>query len=147
MMDDAAEKYWKEFEAATGEVVETRSMGQLHPEPNSKEGPWGLLILTDRSFRFKHEPSENWLSSIFRRQTGPSGKSEPIEIVVPRERLKSLDDAPRGFLSGIFGSTFPRFRLGWEKEGGGDTEFAWFSADDGRGFLAALRKAFPAKGA
>jgi hypothetical protein len=144
MMADAADLYWKEFESATGEQVEARSMGQWHQEPGASDGLWGLLILTDRSFRFKHEPSENWLSSLFKRQN-PSGKHGPIEMVIPRENLVSLEEPRRGFLAGIFSSTFPRFRLGWNKPGGTETEFAYFSADDARGFLTALRKAIPAK--
>ena len=59
-MADEAIEFWNAFEKETGEKVEARSIGEWLQD----KGPsmWGLVILTDKSFRFKHLPSENWLT-------------------------------------------------------------------------------------
>lgn len=148
-MAGETERYWAAFEAETGERVVTRAMGQWYEDPAASDGRWGLLILTDRSFRFRHEPGESWLAGLFRNQTRSSGTKGPIEIVVPREALISLEEPRRGFLHRVFGPSFPRFQLSWEirpGDGARDAGTGLFSIDDSRGFLAALRKVLPAKG-
>jgi len=144
------ELYWKRFEQETGERVEARTMGQWFEGASADDGLWGLLVLTDRSVRFRHQPSDNWFSSFVKNQSRSSSPRGPIEIVVPRDRLVGLEEARRGFLDRLFGPAFPRFRLRWRAapgEGGSadaDEETALFSVDDRQVFLEALRNALPA---
>jgi hypothetical protein len=55
-MSHEATEFWSTFEKETGEKVEARSEGRWFPVPGEDAVPEGLLILTDKSFRFKYVP-------------------------------------------------------------------------------------------
>ena len=55
MVDEAAE-FWRAFEKETGETVEARGEGNWFRVPESGSAHEGLLILTDKSFRFTYVP-------------------------------------------------------------------------------------------
>jgi hypothetical protein len=133
---DEAAKFWTDFEQETGEKVEARSIGEYYQDRGDSNGLWGLLVLTDKAFRFKHMPSDNWLSSIFKRATS-SQKPEPIDLRIAREEVRALSMPKRNLPSRIFGSPFRRFTLQTEGEG-----YA-FSLDPSSGLQDALQKAFP----
>ncbi|HOX31358.1 MAG TPA: hypothetical protein PLB91_03460 [Spirochaetales bacterium] len=135
-MNDEAAKFWSDFEAETGEKVQARAIGTYF-EPGDERGVWGLLILTDASFRFKHLPSENWISALFKSHRNAPSPSRAIDIVVPRAEISSLDEPRRGPLARLFGPVFPRFTLAWE--GGARRET--FAADPSSDLLRGLREA------
>jgi hypothetical protein len=141
MADEAAE-FWSAFEKETGEKVEARSIGEWYKGNDAQLGLWGLLVLTDKSFRFKHMPSDNWLLSLFKRAARPSEPKQPIDIVIPRGDIVAVKAPKVGFLARLIGPAFPHFSVKRRAEEG-ETLFV-FSADPSSGLLAALIKAAPA---
>jgi len=147
MADEAAE-FWESFEKETGEKVESRAIGEYYRDMDPASGLWGLLILTDKSFRFKHMPSENWLSSIFKRVDKKSKPKEPVEITIPRERIAAVNAPKRGLAARLFGPAFPRFSLVERVSGldGTETEKPYlFTVDPSGGFIKALEKGFTSR--
>jgi hypothetical protein len=140
MADEAAE-FWSNFEKETGEKVEARSIGEFFRAAGNDIGVWGLLVLTDKSFRFKHMPGENWIMSLFKRMDRSSEKKEIIDIVIPRESIIAVNSPKGGFWARLLGPAFPRFSIASRAEGG--EELHAFSVDPGTGLLAALIKAAP----
>lgn len=139
-MADEATEFWDAFEKETGEKVEARSIGEWIKGDGTSV--WGLVIITDASFRFKHMPSENWLLSIFKKTNKPSAASEkPVDIIIPRGELVAEVVEKRGFFARLTGPAFPNFTV---QRSGEDREYV-FSADPSSGLLASL-KAVAAKG-
>jgi hypothetical protein len=139
-MADEATEFWNAFENETGEKVEARSIGEWLQD----KGPslWGLVILTDKSFRFKHLPSENWLMGLFKKSSiSKAPADEEVDIVIPRGELEGELPERRGFFSRLTGPAFPRFTV---KRAGGEKEYI-FSVDPSSGFVAALKGALEAK--
>lgn len=142
-MADEAREFWDAFEKETGEKVEARSLGEWF-ERDGGPGRWGLLILTDKAFRFKHMPSDNWVSSLFRRVDN-APKQGPIEIRIAREDLISVLAPKRGFIAKLIGPAFPRITVTGRSEEG---EKAYsFSVDPGTDLAAALTRALEAAAA
>lgn len=139
-MDAEAEEFWGAFEKETGEKVEARSIGEFYRAMDESSGLWGLLVLTDKSFRFKHMPSENWLNSLFKR-SGKSRREQPVEITIPRGDILSLIPPSQGFFARVLGPAFRRFTLTARVEEGEASYL--FAFDPGSGFMAALEKAVP----
>jgi hypothetical protein len=135
MADEAAE-FWTAFEKETGEKVEARCIGEYYRTQDTSSGLWGLLVLTDKSFRFKHMPSENWLSSLFKRVGRSSGPKEVIDITIPRSEITSVISPKRDFFARVFGPAFPRLTIT-----GPEGKTYLFSLDPSGGFLTALEHA------
>jgi hypothetical protein len=145
MADEAAE-FWSAFEKETGEKVEARAIGEYYKGQDLSIGLWGLVILTDKSFRFKHMPSENWMSTIFKRMDRSAKPKEPLELRFAREDILALNAPNRGFFAKLFGPAFPRFGLKVRsapdaaQAGAAGEEEHLFSVDPSGGVLAALEK-------
>jgi hypothetical protein len=135
-----AERYWKDFETETGELVEKQAMGQCFA---GNEERWGLLILTDRSFRFREVPSENWLGSLVKGRRTLERKQEPLELVVPREGLLRAQSPRLGFLSRLFPPPWPRLQLSWRE--GETTRECGFAVDNHGRFIEGLEAALASK--
>lgn len=135
MADKDALEFWDDFEKETGEKVIARSMGEWF-KAKSDPGLWGLLILTDKSFRFKYMPSENWMMSIFKRAAKSAKKDEAFDIVIPREGIRAIASPKRDFLARLFGPAFPRFSISASGEEG-ETSYS-FTADPSSGIVEAL---------
>jgi hypothetical protein len=136
-MADEAREFWDAFEKETGEKVEARSLGEWF-ERDGDRGLWGLLILTDKAFRFKHMPSDNWVSSLFRR-ADKAPKREPVEIRIAREDLVSMLAPKGGFFAKLIGPAFPRFTVTGRGEEGEKSYL--FSVDPASDLVAALGRA------
>jgi hypothetical protein len=144
-MEDKATQFWNEFEAETGERVEARAMGALFERDGDEQGLWGLLILTDKSFRFKHMPGENWLVSLLRMRKPDSSNSKPVNIVVPRSELLGITEPRRGFFARAFGPAFAHFNLTWRE---GEAEVTGrFQVDPSANLLKHLRGLLSAQAA
>jgi hypothetical protein len=107
-----AERFWAAFETETGEHVVGRTIGIWH-ESGMAKGVWGLVILTDRSFRYKYMPSQSLILGLFRAPNGNSPAREEIDIVMPLEQIRSIKEQERGWFSRFFGSPFPRVSITW----------------------------------
>jgi hypothetical protein len=142
-MADQAQEYWSEFETETGEKVEARSIGEYYTGAASPPSLWGIVILTDKSFRFKYIPNENKFLGLFVRQDKPKS-DKPVDIVIPRGEVASVSIPKRNFLSLLFSPPFPRFALTKRasSEAGAEESFL-FSVDPSSGIIPALKKAFP----
>jgi hypothetical protein len=144
-MAEDAERYWLDFETATGERVVLRALGQWFRDGSglgaSAEGLWGLLILTDATFRFRYIPSDNWIKKMLGQRRTKTTENEAVEIVVPLENLRSLNRARRGFLDRLFGPPWPRFQLSWKLEGQEGERSEAFAVDNSRRILEAIEKA------
>ena len=138
-MTQEVEDFWKEYERSTGETVTARAMGQWLGPGAPKEGIWGILILTDRSFHFLGRRSENWVSGLLSLKSRPD--AEPVEFRVPREDLISLEMPEKRGLARLLGPAFPESTLSWKRPGETEPARAVFTVDNQGGFLEALRKA------
>jgi hypothetical protein len=137
MADEAAE-FWSAFEKETGEKVEARSEGNWFRVPESGTVHEGLLILTDKSFRFKYvpEPYRPWMGA------GASPELEDrAEFTVARSDIVSVTVPKRGFLSRLFRPVFPRFSL--VTRGVSGEKIYELSADPSTNLIAALVKTWP----
>jgi hypothetical protein len=141
-MEKTAEQFWADFEAETGEKVEARAMGTYREPGDRGEGVWGLVVLTDRSLRFRFMPKQARLMSLFAKQREPESVSVPVDIVAPRADVASISIPKRGFFARVFGPAYPPFEVEWRE--GGETKRACLSADPSTGLYEALATAFPA---
>ncbi len=137
-MADDAEKFWSDFERDTGEKVESRCMGAWYEKDGDGRGLWGLLILTDQNFRFKHLPSENWIMSSFRIHKPSSTPKQPIDIVAPKGDIVSVFAPKRGFFARFFGPAFPQFKISWRDAADGSIHEEVFSTDPSGDLLSRL---------
>jgi hypothetical protein len=138
MADEAAE-FWSAFEKETGEKVEARGEGNWFRAPESGVVHEGLLILTDKSFRFKYvsEPYRPWMGA------GTSPELEDrTEFTVARGDIVSVTVPKRGFFARLTRSALPRYSVVTRSESGQKTYV--FSVDPSSGLIAALEKAWPA---
>jgi len=138
-MGDQAAEFWSAFEAETGEKVEARGMGQWFESDRDDRGLWGLMIMTDRSFRFKYMPSESWIQTMFRGAGRESQGSKPFDIVIPRDDLASVKWPKKSFLSRVFGQAYEILNLTWRVAEGEKT--ARIGMEPRGAILAALEKA------
>ncbi len=129
------------FEKETGEKVLARSMGEWFK--TNDRSLWGLIILTDKSFRYKYIPSESWVLSLFRRADKSAPKDKPVDIVVARENIASVATPKRDFFQRIFGPAFPHFTVTTRGESE-DASYS-FSADPAAGIIPALQKIVSAR--
>jgi hypothetical protein len=135
-MADEAAKFWETFEKETGEKVQVRSMGEFFRSSDRGSGVWGLLVLTDKSFRFKHMPNDNWLLSLFRRADRSSEPEKVEDIVIPREEILAVQAPRADFLERLFGPAFKQLSILSREEG--EEVRRQFSVDPSSGLLAAL---------
>jgi hypothetical protein len=87
-MGQTPEEFWAQYEAALGEKVTAHALGRYLGGWDEYEPPlWGLLIVTERSFRFHHFAHDNWLTSWLSRGEG-IGKEKII--VIPAEHIAGV---------------------------------------------------------
>ena len=138
-MSDEAAEFWSAFEKETGEKVEARGEGNWFRDPERGAVHEGLLILTDKSFRFKYvpEPYKPWMGA------GTSPELEDrTEFTVARGDIVSVTVPMRGFFARLTRSVFPRCSVVTQSESGEKTYV--FSVDPASGLTTALEKAWPA---
>ncbi len=138
MVDEAAE-FWSDFEKETGEKVEARGEGDWFRVPESNAVHEGLLILTDKSFRFKYvpEPKKPWMGE----GMTPVEREDRTEFTVARGDIVSVSIPKRGFFARLTRGVFPRCCVVARSEGGEKTYM--FSIDPSSGLIAALEKSWP----
>ncbi|MDR1278960.1 MAG: hypothetical protein LBK02_09420 [Treponema sp.] len=93
--EQTPEEFWRDYEQQTGEKVLARSMGRYLSgwDEFDQSGDtllWGLLILTDRSFRFHHFPQTSWLDALTRFNSGGVPAKEKT-FCIPREWINSTE--------------------------------------------------------
>jgi hypothetical protein len=135
-MDDEAAEFWSAFEKETGEKVVARGMGEYLGSSGSDGGFWGLLVLTDKSFRFKHMPSDNWLRSIFKKAGRSSEPKRNLDLTIPLGDIIAVNAPRSGFLARLFAPAFPRVSVAYRVDGE-ETLFA-FTVDPSNALLPAL---------
>ena len=92
--EQSPEEFWRDYETQIGEKVLARTFGRYlsgwDDFERSGEAPlWGLLILTDRGFRFHHFPQVSWLDAFVRFRSG--GTAEEKTFFIPREWINSAE--------------------------------------------------------
>lgn len=138
-MADEAAAFWEAFEKETGEKVLARSMGEVFKPENRGSGVWGLLILTDAAFRFKHMPNDNWLLSLFRRMDRVSEQDKAEDILIRREDILAVESPRKSLMDRLFGPAFTPVTIVCR---GAEGEVSHrFTLDPGSGLLPALRQA------
>ena len=137
-MADEEAKFWSAFEKETGEKVEARSEGDWIHIPESGAMREGLLILTDKSFRFKYvpEPHRPWIGA------GTSPELEDrTEFTVARGDIVLVSVPKRSFFARLFRPLFPRFSLVTRAVSG--EKIYELSVDPSSNLIAALVKTWP----
>ncbi|GHV74846.1 hypothetical protein AGMMS49940_21480 [Spirochaetia bacterium] len=117
------ETFWKQYEASLGEKVLAYTLGQYLAGWEEYAYPlWGLLIATDRGFRFHHFPHEGWIQALSRISTGGEGPTEKI-IFIPRDRILAVElRREQSLLKRIFVNGQPRFVLRYRDNAGAEAE-------------------------
>lgn len=138
-MADHIAEFWQAFELETGEKVEARSEGNWFRDGGNPAGHEGLLILTDKSFRFKYvadtpRPYMNMDIS--------AEHEDESEFTIARSEIVSVQTPKKGFFSWLTGRGNPHCSVvAHDKHGEKTYEF---SVDISTGLVAALRKGWPA---
>jgi hypothetical protein len=84
---------------------------------------WGLLIATDRGFRFHHFPHESWLQALSRFSTGGEPPTEKT-IFIPGERIIQAElRRERSILKRILFASRPRFVIRYRDNDEAEEEF------------------------
>jgi hypothetical protein len=86
-------EFWRDYENAVGEKVLARSLGRYLSgwddfDAAGERSLWGLLIVTERGFRFHHFPQANWLDALIRPRSGSPAPQEKT-FFIPREWIES----------------------------------------------------------
>jgi hypothetical protein len=117
-------EFWRKYEAGLGEKVLSFSLGQYLSGWAEHDPPlWGLLIATDRGFRFHHFPHEGWLETISRFSTGGEPPREKT-IFIPRERIIHAElRRERSLLKRILFASRPRLVIRYRDDRGAEGEF------------------------
>jgi hypothetical protein len=139
---DEVAAFWNAFEKETGEKVEARSEGEWFHIPIRRRGLWGLLILTNKTFRFKYVP-EDLRSSLYM-STAISGEPrDEAGFIISRSDIIAVHAPSRSFLSWVFRSAYPRSSV--VAQVGKRSSTYVFAADPTNGLVAALVKSSAAK--
>lgn len=133
------EEFWKEYEAGLGEKVLSFSLGQYLSGWAAYDPPlWGLLIATDRGFRFHHFPHEGWLQALARLSGGGKAPTEKT-MFIPRERIIRAElRRERSLLKRILFASRPRFVIRYADDGGAEEEFVAEADSTAAATIAAL---------
>lgn len=117
-------EFWKQYEADVGEKVLAFSLGQYLSGWADYDPPlWGLLIATDRGFRFHHFPHEGWLQ-VLARITAGGKEPEAKTVFIPRERILRAElRRERSLLKRIFFASRPRLVIRYRDDDGAEEEF------------------------
>jgi hypothetical protein len=84
-------EFWADYEKRYGEKVLSFVLGRyLSGWPDYEYPLWGLLIATDKGFRFHHFPHEGWIQALSRVTTGSEAPKEKT-IFIPQERIRSVE--------------------------------------------------------
>jgi hypothetical protein len=142
-MADEVQEFWKVFERETGEKVVAKSEGIWLHVPDGDMGHEGILILTDKSFRFKYVRDTQRSVLGMGRSTG-SENIDRSEFTVARSDVVSMLGPKRGFFAWLFRRAMPRCSIVAREHGNAAETTYTFSADPSSGLIAALGKAFPA---
>jgi hypothetical protein len=136
-MGDEAAEYWSAFEKETGEKIEARCEGNWLHVPNSGAVHEGLLVLTDKSLRFKYvtDTLRPYMTTV-----APEFEDRS-EFTIARDDIVSVRVPKRGFFARLFGRAFPRYSVVARSESGEKTYV--FSADPSSTFITALTKTWP----
>jgi len=136
-MGDEATEFWSAFEKETGEKVEARGEGSWFRVPKSGVVHEGLLILTNKSFRFKYvtDTLRPYVTTV-----APEFEDRS-EFTIARDDIVAVNVPKRGFFARLFGRAFPRYSVVARSESGEKTYV--FSADPSSAFIAALTKTWP----
>lgn len=119
-----SEEFWKQYGAALGEDILSYALGQYLSGWAEYDPPlWGLLIATDRGFRFHHFPHEGWIQALSRLGSGDEGPKEKT-IFIPRERILSVElRREKSLLKRILFNSRPCFVLRYADSAGAEAEF------------------------
>jgi hypothetical protein len=117
------QKFWQDYAEQLGEKVLSYTLGHYQGGWEEYDPPlWGLIIATDKSFRFHHFPQDNWLAAISRAGTGGDGPKEKI-ISIPRERIVSVQLAVQtSWWKKLFFTKPPVLRLRYRTGSGDEAE-------------------------
>ena len=137
MADEVAE-FWNAFEKETGEKVEARAEGNWIRVSGSGAVHEGLLILTDKSFRFKYVPDT---LRPFMGTRIPPALEDRSEFTVGAATSSPYTSRTGASLRGL--STGACRAAPWSCAVKVDKTYL-FSADPSGGLIGALEKAWPA---
>jgi hypothetical protein len=139
-MDNETREYWSAFEKETGEKVEALSEGIWYRVPDGDTCHEGILILTDKTFRFKFVP-QTPIPACMGSGIAP-GFEDKTEFTVSRSDIVSVNLPKRGFFSWLIRRAFPRSSIVvCDKHGEKNYVFSVNPTSD---IMYALRKAWPA---
>jgi hypothetical protein len=118
------QEFWKKYEAGLGEKVLSFSLGQYLSGWAEHDPPlWGLLIATDRGFRFHHFPQEGWLQALSRFSSGGEAPTEKT-IFIPREWILRAElRREKSLLKRIFFASRPRLVIRYRDGQGAEEDF------------------------
>jgi hypothetical protein len=141
-VDNQVAKFWNDFEMETGEKVEAQSEGNWFRAGGNPAGHEGLLILTDKSFRFKYVVDA---PRPFMNMDVSAEHEDESEFTIARSEIVSVRTPKKGFFSWLTGRGNPHCSVVVHDKNGEKTYE--FSVDISTGLIEALRKGWPAAAA
>ena len=139
-MAQTPEEFWDQYEAALGEKALSHALGRYLGGWDEYDPPlWGLLIVTDRSFRFHHFAHDNWLTSWL--SLGEGTGKERI-IVIPAEEITGVrfSGSPKPWWKKIFAYRPPVLAVSYRKADGNEGTLHVETGPDAQPFVDALTK-------
>ena len=141
--EQTPEEFWQEYERQTGEKVLARNLGRFLSGWDGLDSPggsplWGLLIVTDRGFRFHHFPQISWIEALTRfNLTGGGPKEETFFI--PRQWIRSAElRLEKSLWRRIFTPRPPLLRIRYQNEEGQERELLAETDTKARPLIEAL---------
>jgi hypothetical protein len=137
-MGQTPEEFWVQYETVLGEKVTAHALGRYIGGWEEYEPPlWGLLIVTERSFRFHHFAHDNWLTSWLSR--GEGGGKEKI-IVIPAEHITGVRffGGQKSWWKKIFTDSQPVLSVSYRKDDGSEGLFHAETGPDAQPLADAL---------
>jgi hypothetical protein len=125
--EQTPEEFWQEYERQTGEKVLARNLGRFLSGWDEFDGPggnplWGLLIVTDRGFRFHHFPQVSWIEALTRFNSAGGGPREKT-FFIPREWIRSAElRREKSAWRRIFAPRPPLLKIRYQGEDGQERE-------------------------
>jgi hypothetical protein len=138
-MSDEVREFWDAFERETGEKIEAKGMGAWREGDSASSELWGLLVVTEAAFHFRHLPSQNWLSGLFTRAGKDSVTRKPVSIRIARGDVLDVGIPERSFLGRLFSPPYEIVQIRFREEGAGEASTLRFSVDRVGSLIAALR--------
>jgi hypothetical protein len=137
------EEFWRDYENRIGEKVLARSLGRYLSGWDEFDGPggrplWGLLIATEKGFRFHHFPQMSWIDALSRFNSGWEPPQEKT-LFIPRQNIITVElRKETSWWKRLLTPSPPLLTIRYRTEGGTEAELLTETDSRAEALLAGL---------